>query len=220
MKSKYSLFILTLFLFAACSKTPAPYFGYDYFPMEEGKYVEYEVMEVIHDEGGNPQHDTTMYRLKTVVGETVIDNENRPARKLYRYAYDLETDELIDERVWTQVIDGGRAEIVEENQRKIRLVFAITLDKVWDVNAFNPEEEQEVYYDELHKSYGQMDSTVIVEYEDFFSLVDYQRKYEVYANHVGLIKRSFKDLVINDFDTLHITSGTEQHYSLISYGIE
>ncbi len=209
-----------MFLFAACNKTPAPYFGYDYFPMEEGRYVEYEVMEVIHDEGGNPQHDTTLYRLKTVVGETIIDNENRPARKLYRYAYDLETGELIDERVWTQVIDGGRAEVVEENQRKIRLVFAITLDKVWDVNAFNPEEEQEVYYDELHKSYGQLDSTVIVEYEDFFSLVDYQRKYEVYANHVGLIKRSFKDLVINDFDTLHISSGTEQHYTLINYGIE
>ena len=220
MNFKFTFIIVSLFLFTSCKKTPEPFFGYEYFPMEEGRFVEYEVMEVVHDEGGNPQHDTIRYRLRTVVGETIIDNENRVARKLYRYSYDLQTGDLIDERVWSQVIDGGRAEVVEENQRKIRLVFAITLDKEWDVNAFNPEEEQEVYYDEIHKSYDQIDSTVRVEYEDFFSLVDYERKYEVYANHIGLMKRSFKDLVINNFDTLDISSGTEQHYSLIDYGIE
>ena len=100
------------------------------------------------------------------------------------------------------------------------MVFAITLDKVWDVNAFNPEGEQEVFYDEIHKAYGNIDSTVIVEYEDFFSLVDYRRKYEVYGNHIGLIHRSFKDLRIQNFDTLDVTSGTEQHYTLIGSGIE
>lgn len=220
MSKRFVVFILTIVLFASCKKTPEPFFGYEYFPMEEGRFVEYEVMEIVHDEGGNPQNDTTRYRLKTVVGESVVDNEGRVARKLYRYSYDLQSGDLIDERVWTQIIDGGRGEVVEENQRKIRLVFAITLDKVWDVNAFNPEEEQEVVYDEIHKPFGQLDSTVTVEYEDFFSLVDYQRKYEVYGNHVGLIKRSFKDLRINSFDTLDITSGTEQHYILIDYGIE
>ena len=110
--------------------------------------------------------------------------------------------------------------MIEENQRKIRMVFAITLDKTWDVNAFNPEEELEVSYDEIFNPYQEFDSTVTVEYEYFFSLVDYRRKYEVYANGVGLIKRSFKDLVINNFDTLDISNGTEVHYELIDYGIE
>jgi len=177
-------------------------------------------MDIVHDEGGNPQHDTTRYRLRTVVGEVVEDNEGRAARKLYRYSYDQNNGELLDQRVWTQLIDGGRAEVIEENQRKIRMVFAITLDKTWDVNAFNPEEELEVSYDEIFNPYQEFDSTVTVEYEDFFSLVDYRRKYEVYANGVGLIKRSFKDLVINNFDTLDISNGTEVHYELIDYGIE
>lgn len=207
-------------VFFACKKTPAPYFGYEYLPQEEGRYVEYEVMEITHDQGGNPQNDTLTYRLRTVIGEVEIDNEGRPARKLYRYSYDLNTGELLDQRVWTTLIDQGRGEVVEENQRKIRLVFAITLDKQWDVNAFNPLEEQDVFYDEIHKPFQGIDSTVTVEYEDFFSLVDYRRKYEVYGNHIGLIHRSFKDLRIENFDTTAIVSGTEEHYRLIGYGIE
>lgn len=188
--------------------------------MENGRYVEYEVMEIFHDEDLTPQHDTVRYRLKTVVGEVVEDNEGRPARKLFRYAYDWESGDLIDQRVWTQIIDGGRGEVIEENQRMIRLVFAITLEKEWDVNAFNPKEEQTVFYDEIHKPFNNIDSTVTVEYEDFLSFIDYERKYEVYGNHIGLIHRSFKDLTIENFDTLDITSGTEEHYRLIDYGIE
>tara|TARA_B100000508_G_scaffold91658_2_gene71475 strand:+ start:41262 stop:41924 length:663 start_codon:yes stop_codon:yes gene_type:complete len=220
MLSRITIIIFVASFLFACKKDPAPYFGYEYFPMDEGTYVEYNVMDIVHDEGGNPQHDTTRYRLRTVVGEVVEDNEGRAARKLYRYSYDQNNGELLDQRVWTQLIDGGRAEVIEENQRKIRLVFAITLDKTWDVNAFNPEEELEVSYDEIFNPYQEFDSTVTVEYEDFFSLVDYRRKYEVYANGVGLIKRSFKDLVINNFDTLDISNGTEVHYELIDYGIE
>lgn len=219
MYTRITFTMLGLLLLLACKKTPAPYFGYEYFPMEEGRYVEYEVMDIMHDDDVG-QHDTTRYILKTVVGEVVEDNEGRAARKMYRYSYDVNSGELLDKRVWTQIIDGGRAEVVEENQRKIRLVFAITLEKEWDVNAFNPEDEQEVFYDEIHKPFSTFDSTVTVEYEDFISLIDYERKYEVYGNHVGLIKRSFKDLRIEDFDTLQVISGTELHYELIDYGIE
>lgn len=212
------LFLITLSL-AACKKTEPPYFGYEYFPMEEGRFVKYDVMEIVHDEDV-ALHDTSRFILKTVVGEIVQDNEGRAARKLYRYSYDKNSGELIDQRVWTQLIDGGRAEVVEENQRKIRLVFAITLDKEWDVNAFNPSSEQEVYYDEIHKEFEELDSTVTVEYEDELTLISYNRSFEVYGNHIGLVHRSFKDLEIENFDTTTVISGTEQHYTLIDYGIE
>lgn len=220
MVYRFIIFVATFLVLTACKKSDPLYFGYDYLPMEEGRFVEYEVMEIVHDEDLSPAHDTVRYRLKTVVGEVVQDNEGRAARKLFRYAYDLNSGDLIDQRVWTQIIDGGRGEVVEENQRKIRLVFAITLDKEWDVNAFNAMEAEEVYYDEIHKSFGSLDSTVTVEYEDFLSFIDYERKFEVYGNHIGLVHRSFKDLTIDNFDTLNIKSGTEEHYHLIDYGIE
>lgn len=219
---KYVLtFLIGVFLFVACKKSEdAPDFGYEYFGLTEGRFVSYNVMEISHD--GNS--DTIRYILRTVVGEDIVDNEGRIARKVYRYAYDPQTEELIDQRVWTSIIDQGRGEVVEENQRKIRMVFAVTNDKTWDVNAFNPEDEREVFYDEINKPYtingNSLESTVRVEYEDYITLIDYDRMYEVYAKNIGLVHRSFKNLEISNFDTTDIQNGTEVHYTLRDYGIE
>jgi hypothetical protein len=77
---------------------------------------------------------------------------------------------------------------------------------------------------DLHQSKNisgfDFDSTATVLYEDFFSLVDYRKRYDVYAPHVGLVQRSYKDLRINNFDTLNIQNGTEVHYRLLDYGKE
>jgi hypothetical protein len=215
------IFLFALFTLFSCKKSDAPpYFGYEYFGLTEGRYVSYDVMEISHDISS----DTLRYILKTVVGENIVDNEGRTAKKIYRYAYDWETEELIDQRVWTSIIDQGRGEVVEENQRKIRMVFAVSIDKTWDVNAFIPEEKQEVFYEDINNPYTinsiYVDSSVRVEYEDFFSLVDYRRRYEVYGKNIGLIQRSFKDLTISNFDTTDIQNGTEQHYTLRDYGVE
>jgi len=215
------VFFCGVIILAACKKSEAPpYFGYEYFGLTEGRYVSYNVMEISHDISS----DTVRYILKTVVGENIVDNEGRTAKKIYRYAYDWETEELIDERVWTSIIDQGRGEVVEENQRKIRMVFAVTINKTWDVNAFNPEEEQEVFYEDINKSYTInnffLDSTVRVEYEDYINMVVYNRKYEVYSKNIGLIHRSFKNLTISNFDTTDIQIGTEVHYTLRDYGVE
>jgi hypothetical protein len=214
-------FFCGVIILAACKKSEAPpYFGYEYFGLTEGRFVAYDVMEISHDISS----DTMRYSLKTVVGENIVDNEGRTAKKIYRYAYDWETEELIDERVWTSIIDQGRGEVVEENQRKIRMVFAVIINKTWDVNAFNPEEEQEVFYQDINKLYNinsfAVDSSIIVEYEDYHTLVDYDRKFEVYGKNIGLIHRSFKNLTISNFDTTDIQKGTEVHYTLREYGVE
>lgn len=215
-----------LLLTATCcrDKVSAPEFGFEYFGWEEGKYVTYKVTSIFHDSALVPAHDTNYYILKTVVGEISEDNLGRPARKLFRYTYDFESEELLDQRVWRGIIADSRAELIEENQRIIRLVFAITPEKTWDINAFNTREEMETSYRSIHQplvrdNYS-FDSTVTVEYQDFFSLVDYRVKYDIYAKNVGLIQRWYKDLDIQNFDTLNIKKGRELHYRLIDYGTE
>lgn len=222
---KIALFIFTFCTLIACKQDKQVVnFGYGYFGLEEGKYVEYDVMEIFHDADLNPAHDTTRYILKTLIGEEVEDNQGRMANKVFRFKFHPVTGELLDLRVWTAIIDGGRGEQTEENQRVIRLVFAVTNDKEWDINAYNTYDEQEAYYFDLNKEKTfngfSFDSTVVVEYEDFFSLVDYKRKYDTYANHVGLVQRIDKDLTIANFDTLDIKKGTEVHYSLRGFGVE
>lgn len=218
-----AVFILSVVL-SCRDKVNAPEFGFEYYGFEEGKYVTYEVTEVFHDEALDPEKDTFQYILKTVIGEPVTDNQGREANKVFRYSYDFETGDLIDQRVWTGIIADSRGELVEENQRTIRMVFAVTPEKTWNINAFNTLEEETAIYRDLHtvKSTNgfQFDSTVTVEYEDFFSLVDYRKKFDVYAKGVGLVLRNYKDFTINNFDTLDVKIGTETQYRLIDYGIE
>lgn len=218
------LIVLFSTLFYSCrEKIDPPEFGFDYFGLEEGRFVTYEVTNIFHDAAVNV-NDTSRFTLKTVVGEKILDNQGREVNKIFRYRYDSETNELIDQRVWTAIIADSRGEMVEENQRIIRLVFAVRPGKTWNINAFNTMEEETAEYTDLHlpKSFGGqlMDSTTTVLYEDFFSLVDYIKKYDVYAKGVGLVQRSYKDLTIENFDTLAITKGTETHYQLIDFGME
>lgn len=200
-------------------------FGFEYFPLEEGHFVEYEVMEVFHDKDLNPKHDTIRYRLKTVIGEDVLDNLGRNAKKYFRYSYTLNSGELLDQRVWITLIDENkRGEVVEENQRKIRLVFAVKDNKEWNVNAYNSQDANTVYYTDVNQSQTingfHFEETAQVVYDDFLSLVDYKKMHEVYAKGVGLVERSFKNLTIQNFDTTQINKGTEVHYKLLNYGVE
>ena len=218
------LFSVLFFGLLGCKETGSVDFGFDYFPIQEGAFVEYEVLEIYHDVNVSPQHDTTRYRLKTKVGEEFADNTGRPVRKFFQLRYDLQTGDLIGQRVWTIVVDGGRGEVVEENQRKVKMVFSVKNAVEWNVNAFNPFSRQDVYYSNVGESQSinsfTFDETAKVNYEDFSSLVDHRKKYEVYARGVGLVERRFKDLTIQNFDTTAIQKGTEVHYELINYGIE
>ncbi len=215
---------LVILLFSCKEEIEAPYFGYTYFGLEQGRFLEYEVTHITHNENLNPQHDTTVYRLRTRVGEIIEDNQGRNAHAFYREVYNPVFQEFQNLDLWTTIIDDGRAELVEENERRIKLVFAISNSKEWDANAFNTQEELDCYYDQIHQPKTingyTFDSTLVVEQADFLSLIDYKRKYEVYANGIGLVNLYFKDLQINNFDTLDISKGTEKYYRLLNYGKE
>lgn len=222
---QFTFLALILIGFSACkNETTEVDLGYEYFPMKEGHFVEYDVLEVFHDVKQLPKHDTLRYRLKTVVGEEVVDNSGRLVRKFFQYKYGLKTDELLSHRVWTRLIDGKRGEVVEENKRKIKMVFPLKRGEEWNVNAYNFEKKKIIHYDDVNteKTINGIlfENTARIVYEDFFSLVDYRKMHETYAKGVGLVERSFKDLTIQNFDTLDVQKGNEIHYKLVDFGVE
>lgn len=221
---KFVGIFLLLSLITSCKQEEITIdFGYEYFGWEEGNYVVYDVMEVFHDINLTPSSDTLYYTLKTKVGEPIMDNEGRMANKYFRYTYNS-AGNLQDQRVWAGIIAGQRAELVEENQRIIHLVFAVTPDKTWDRNAFNPWDERIASYQGINQARTIGDQTypnsVRVNIQDFFSLVDHRVKYNTYAKDIGLVHRYEKDLTIANFDTLNIQSGREIYYTAIEYGKE
>jgi hypothetical protein len=220
-----SFLTLILVAFASCKKQDSPpQFHYDYFDLTEGRFIDYDVMEIDHDVDQSIQHDTSYYQLRTLIGDTVIDNQGRVARKFFRYTRDNSAGTWMLSDVWTALITENRAELIEENQRIIKLVFAPTLSKEWNPNAFNIYDEMTSYYRDIHdvQTVGGFlfDSALVVEQEDFFSLIDKKRKYEVYAKGVGLVHKYYKDLTIANFDTLNVQKGKELYYTCFAYGIQ
>ncbi|MFA7275069.1 MAG: hypothetical protein WC044_14460 [Crocinitomicaceae bacterium] len=220
------LILLGLITMVACKKDKnnATYnLHTDYFPLTEGRFIIYDVSEMIHDQDIS-QHDTAHYWLKTVVGQEYIDNSGRTARELIRYK---SVDSGISWQtmdVWTSILDGNRAETVEENQRLLKLVFAPTSDKEWDINVYNTGSKQNAHYTSIHVPFSlnafQFDSTIRVEQANYFTLVDFKNQTEVYAKGIGLVQKTFKDLEIQNFDTLNVQKGKELYLNCISFGFE
>lgn len=219
-----SLILLGFGLQSCKDKSEAPQFHYEYFDLTPGRYVDYDVVEITHDVDLTIQHDTSIYQLRTYIGDTIYDNEGRLARKFVRYKRLTNADQWVLTDIWTAIIDGNRAELIEENQRIVKLVFAPTIQKEWNPNAYNIFPEQNWYYDAIHdeKVIGNFtfDSTLVVKEADEHNLVRHELQFDVYAKHVGLVRKYYKDLTISNFDSLNIQKGKELFYTCIGYGVQ
>jgi hypothetical protein len=195
---------------------------HDYFQFVAGAFVEYDVMYIFHDEA-LLKHDTVNYQIKTQIGDTVIDNAGRVARKFKRYIREDSTETWILKDVWIANLVENRAELTEENQRKVKLVFAPSEFKTWDMNQFNLEGEMTASFDSIDvaRSYGNLtfNKTLIVKEQKYSTLIDQINKYEIYARGVGMIYKADIDLKYN-FGEIIPNKGTEYYYQITSYGIE
>jgi hypothetical protein len=229
MKSTFLNFVVfsTVLLFLlACEKdtTEEISFDYEYYDLTPGRFCIYDVVDIEHDENQAVQHDTAYYQLKTVIGDTFIDNSGRITGKFLRYTRDSIQDNWLLKDVWTTLIENNKAELVEENQRIVKLVFKPTYEKVWNINMFNISSKINARYAAIDQPFTignqVFDKTLKVDIQNFFSMVDDRVKYDVYAKNVGLIYKYFKDNTIANFDKNTIKKGKELYYTLVSYGIE
>lgn len=215
------LLLIPFFIINSCKKDEPFDMQYDYFPLSEGRYVVYSVHEIFVDQQLQ-QKDTFDYFIKTLVDDTVMDNSGRIARKFERYFSSSAAGPWTIHDVWTAIVDGGRAELVEENNRTIKLVFAPSEDDEWDMNAYNTLGQMECYYSNINSPYSvngtTFSTTVTVEQEDFSSFIDSRRKYEVYARGVGMIHKYFRDFVIINGNPNNVKKGHLIDMQLISYG--
>jgi hypothetical protein len=105
----------------------------------------------------------------------------------------------------------------------VKLVFKPTLEKVWNINAFNNLGKVEAFYSSIDESKTinnlTFEKTLTVEEEDFTTLIETRRKYEVYAKDVGMISKTFKDLEFK-FGSSKPIKGEEYYFNVINYGIE
>jgi hypothetical protein len=104
----------------------------------------------------------------------------------------------------------------------VKLIFPFSKQMTWNSNQFNPNLANACFYSSIDYSAligtFQFDHLVKVEQADERNLVVYKRQFEVYAQHVGLVRKYYKDLNIANFDILNIKSGKELFMEVIGYG--
>ncbi len=133
----------TLVLFQACkgSSTFEDFeidFGYDYFPIEIGKYRTYVVDSVLYDIGDNEEIIVTNSRtfVKHVIADTIVDNLGRLGFKIERYERLSDTLDWIIKDIWTTIRTDEGAEWIEENLRFLKMVFPLKEGVDWDGNKY------------------------------------------------------------------------------------
>jgi hypothetical protein len=216
--------ILSLLLFSCKKKNiPEPIYGTEYYPFEEGLFVIYDVVSIVHDDLVNV-HDTSYYQIKQKIGEEDVDGEEETYRKVYRYLRTSDTLNWTLKDVWTAKKSNRSVELLEENKRRIKLAFAISYDQYWDGNALNSDDPEQCYYSNIFSPYQlngyTFDETVTVERQNFESYIEQIKSYEVYAEQIGLIYSHFKNNSIRNGDTLDVDKGSELYYTYKSHGFE
>lgn len=224
MRNIVLFFLLNLILIFSCRKDEVEHvndMGYDYFPIEKGVWVQYDVDSIVWNDFydvTDPRFiDTFQFQIREVIDTTFIDNIGREAQRIVRYKRFGDTTEWFVKDVWYQVRTESVAEKVEENQRIIKLAFPVRDNVSWNGNAFNSMPAWEFEYDDINQSMMlgglSFDSTLVVKQVDDLSLISKVYGIEKYAKNVGMIYREYINLKTNPVNN-EITSGLK--YKLVA----
>ncbi|HRH02767.1 MAG TPA: hypothetical protein PLN13_06600 [Bacteroidia bacterium] len=233
MKNKLLLTLVYIALIVtACKKDKAVEavdIGYNYFPVEVGRYVVYQVDSISYNDFFTPvKIDTAHFQLKEVIESVFTDNEGRESERIERYVRYADTLPWSLRDVWYQTRSTTKAEKVEENVRFIRLTFPTRNNQKWNGNALNTIGTYSYEYKSVDTKKtvngNVFDSTLTVNQILDSNLIEKKYQVEIYAKNVGMIYKRFVDVQDKGITiepgplSNRIDAGTDYTYRIIEYG--
>ena len=210
--------ILLLVFVVSCNKQTVEDFdvdfGYDYFPLEVGKYLIYESDSIIYDpiaEGTEVLITKTF--VKEAITDTVVDNSGNTWYRVERSDRKDPEDSWVLKRILWLSRTESQALRNEDNLRFISMIFPAQEGVQWDGNAFFDEtliipvagESVEMYkswsyeilsvgaaFEEEGLSFPDV---IEVSMADNENLIERRFAREAYARGIGLV---FRELLILD----------------------
>lgn len=218
--------VVCISLLGSCKKDEQPSYPAlkDYFPLEVGKYVTYNLDSIVFYTNFGVSAVTHSYQVKHVVDAQVTDALGRPAYRIIRYIRSYPTAPWVADNTFMAVNTGNTIEYTENNLRFIKLVDPIRQDYTWQGNKYidvTSSSSQVKYFDRWDYSYDSVnirtqvgtlsiDSTIKVSEIDNQTSIDRTYSTEKYAKGIGLVYRNF----------LYWNTGTANGaYSDNSYGV-
>ncbi len=172
----------------------------DYFPLEVGRYIVYNIDSTIYDEITHIP-TTYKYQIKEKITQTFTDNENQTAYRLERYIKWYDSTKAYSQipwqikEVWMINAYATSIERQESNIRFVKLIFPPQQNTQWNGNAKNNLGYQTYTYSYVDNpttiSALYFEKTLKVMQNDFRTLINYQHAEEQYARNVGLIYKNY-----------------------------
>jgi hypothetical protein len=99
-------------------------YGYNFFPVDSGSFVIYQIDSVIYDDFNSTVRNSTIF-LKEQIGEQFIDNLGRTAKRVIRSYSNVDStiQKWETSNVYYIIRNKLVAERVEENLRYVKMVF-------------------------------------------------------------------------------------------------
>ena len=197
--------------------------GFDYFPIELGRYVDYEVDSIYHDVPAGVQ-DTFHFYVREFIDTTFFDAENRPSNRIERY-YKEDLSAIWNLRdVWVANRTNTSAQKVEENVRFVKLVFPVASEVTWNGNAQNVFETWDYEYEDLFipKTIGDTiyANTVTVVQRNRENLLESEIAKEIYARGVGMVYKRLDTLKFSlENGISELETGVEFEMTAIGTGV-
>ena len=183
-------------------------FGYDYFPLEMGKFRIYALDSVVFDPGLQQTIvDSSFILVREVVADTFLDNTGQVNFRIERSERAAATEPWRNTETLVLSRDDSRAMFTEDNLRFIKMTFPLKVGNAWDGNAFfDPQVVTPVAGETIQMfkdwSYEVLSVTDRAEWDnqsfadvltlqlaDNENLIELRRGKEQYAMGIGLIYR-------------------------------
>ncbi len=128
-----------LFSFNSCKKETEEFKTdsiADYMPLTVGKYITYRLDSTVWVNFGTVQQ-IHRYQVKHMVDAQVPDNLGRPSYRIIRYLRDsLGTQPWVENGTYFITPLADQAEVIEDNQRYIKLHLPFKIDTDWKGNKY------------------------------------------------------------------------------------
>ncbi|MEI6311657.1 MAG: hypothetical protein WCP57_05280 [Bacteroidota bacterium] len=205
----FSLIFMVLFVTFSCDKKEEVQLdmGYDFYPLEIGHYVTYQVDSFFYSDAAYPliRIDTISYQFKEVIDTVYKDNENRDAYRIVTYRRADATAAWQVNRVWSAVRNVSSLVKNEDDLHFIKLIFPVNDNSTWSGNNLIVTDAENAYLNGWTYSYSNVngsqllngvnyDSCVTVNQLDEENLIEKNYSVEQYAKQVGLIYKEQKFL--------------------------
>lgn len=185
--------LLTTLALTGCETDLAPQAlpEHDYFPLQTGHFVVYDVEETRYALNASPT--TQRYQLKEVTGPAFLDAAKQTAYQLIRSRRTANDQPWLPDSLWTTRLSTNEAIRAENGQEIVKLVFPVSDFLVWNANRHNAREADGYELRNVGLPFRvqatEFPETITVVAQEDSTLIALDKRLEVYARQVGMVYR-------------------------------